>query len=151
MLVLARKTSYELAPAVIKPAYRPAVEQRFTVGMPLCIPCAKDVASQPFHRDVWPWLTRGALDAGRSREEYQRWCRRCRRPFYGAYARLHCSERCAELTRAARRDRTRDRDARRCETCAEHFTPPRSDGRYCSPACRQKAYRARRPTPDGAS
>jgi hypothetical protein len=30
-----------------------------------------------------------------------------------------------------------------CETCGESFTPTRSDGRYCSGACRQKAYRRR--------
>lgn len=29
-----------------------------------------------------------------------------------------------------------------CETCSEQFTG-RKDARYCSPACRQKAYRDR--------
>jgi len=30
-----------------------------------------------------------------------------------------------------------------CETCGAEFTPNRNDARYCSSACRQKAYRAR--------
>ena len=43
------------------------------------------------------------------------------------------------------------RDARRaarsdmaCQHCSAIFTPPRSDARYCSPACRTAAYRSRR-------
>jgi hypothetical protein len=31
----------------------------------------------------------------------------------------------------------------KCVTCKEPFTPARSDARYCSPACRQRAYRDR--------
>lgn len=31
----------------------------------------------------------------------------------------------------------------RCATCTRQFTPARSDARYCSNACRQKAYRQR--------
>jgi hypothetical protein len=30
-----------------------------------------------------------------------------------------------------------------CRVCAQGFTAKRSDARYCSPACRQKAYRDR--------
>ena len=30
-----------------------------------------------------------------------------------------------------------------CEACGEAFTPTRSNGRYCSSPCRQKAYRRR--------
>jgi hypothetical protein len=30
-----------------------------------------------------------------------------------------------------------------CETCGAEFTPSRNDARYCSSACRQKAYRSR--------
>ncbi len=47
-------------------------------------------------------------------------------------------------------ERQRQRDLRRqaradrvCAECGGTFTPPRSDGRYCSPACRQRAYRQR--------
>jgi hypothetical protein len=37
----------------------------------------------------------------------------------------------------------RARANRTCEHCAAVFTPPRSDGRFCSNACRQAAYRQR--------
>lgn len=37
----------------------------------------------------------------------------------------------------------RDGTTRNCEGCGESFTPARSDAKYCSPACKQKAYRAR--------
>jgi hypothetical protein len=47
------------------------------------------------------------------------------------------NERHRELRRRARTDL-------RCDPCGEPFTPPRADGRYCSAACRQKAYRARK-------
>jgi len=54
----------------------------------------------------------------------------------------YCSEGCAgKADVLARRIEPVTRD---CETCGERFTPPRSDGRYCSSACRQKAYRGRR-------
>ncbi|MGH3300358.1 MAG: hypothetical protein ACRDOK_01540 [Streptosporangiaceae bacterium] len=42
-----------------------------------------------------------------------------------------------------RRQRLTRRRNRTCQFCGELFTPPRSDGLYCSPACRQKAYRHR--------
>jgi hypothetical protein len=56
---------------------------------------------------------------------------------------------CAEHAENARqRDLRRERRAdRACDSCGETFTPPRSDGRYCSPACRQRAYRERQATP----
>jgi hypothetical protein len=30
-----------------------------------------------------------------------------------------------------------------CQVCGRIFQPPRSDAKYCSSACRQKAYRTR--------
>ncbi len=42
----------------------------------------------------------------------------------------------SERKKAARADRS-------CESCGISFTPGRSDGRFCSRACRQKAYRER--------
>jgi hypothetical protein len=58
----------------------------------------------------------------------------------------HCS---GEEQARIRRERSRDRLLRRradrtCTTCGKAFTPARADGRYCSPACRQRSYRARR-------
>jgi hypothetical protein len=39
--------------------------------------------------------------------------------------------------------------AARCPVCTAAFTPVRRQ-QYCSPACKQKAYRARRPVPEPA-
>lgn len=41
--------------------------------------------------------------------------------------------------------RARARGDRVCPVCGQPFTPPRSDAVTCSPKCRQKAYRARKP------
>ena len=38
-----------------------------------------------------------------------------------------------------------------CATCGSEFTPIRSDARYCSPKCRQAAYRQRRSDSDSPS
>lgn len=52
-----------------------------------------------------------------------------------------CSTRClAALRREDRRDK---RSTTTCSTCGETFTPARADARYCSSACRQRAYRQR--------
>jgi hypothetical protein len=37
-----------------------------------------------------------------------------------------------------------------CDQCGEAFTPTRSDARYCSSPCRQRAYRRRQATDVGA-
>lgn len=53
--------------------------------------------------------------------------------------------RCAiDAENGHQRDLRRQRRANRICECGETFTPARSDGRYCSPACRQRAYRQRR-------
>jgi hypothetical protein len=49
----------------------------------------------------------------------------------------------AEWRQKGRVQRGTDCGPRACETCGTTFTPTRSDGRYCSSACRQKAYRQR--------
>jgi len=71
------------------------------------------------------------------------YCMGCRR-LLGAtcvWPEVHCSPEC---TRAARNQRRRiTPQQHECATCSKTFTPPRSDGRYCSPACRQRAYRQR--------
>ena len=38
--------------------------------------------------------------------------------------------------------RRQEPNPRDCDQCGDPFTPIRADARYCSPACRQKAYRA---------
>jgi len=52
-----------------------------------------------------------------------------------------CSDECAQSARNQRRRVARTE--RRCEECESVFTPPRADTKYCSSACRQKAYRSR--------
>jgi hypothetical protein len=42
-----------------------------------------------------------------------------------------------------RERRAKARANRKCETCGGAFTPKRADGRFCSGACRQSAYRER--------
>jgi hypothetical protein len=46
--------------------------------------------------------------------------------------------------KAAAREARRQARADRVCACGVVFTPSRSDGLYCAPACRQRAYRARR-------
>lgn len=50
-------------------------------------------------------------------------------------------------TRSAVGDGTQKRHykprARHCKVCGDEFTPDAKHGRYCSPACRKKAYRQR--------
>src|SRR5262249_11222648 len=61
-----------------------------------------------------------------------------------------CSDRCREAVcnANARRWHRRPVQKRACSTCGELFTPKRRDALYCSPACKQKAYRASpRPIP----
>lgn len=50
-----------------------------------------------------------------------------------------CSERCEQRVRRARR---KVLSSRACHVCKERFTG-RADARFCSPACRQLAYRLR--------
>ncbi len=77
-------------------------------------------------------------------------CDMCRRlvPYY------YCDKCRArwDANRQAERDRENQKRRRRrqwrrtgltCEVCESHFTPGRVDARYCSPACRQRAYRQR--------
>ena len=79
------------------------------------------------------------------------WCRGCERPF-GLFRRGGVGwkrdglcYRCAheEDLKAARERRRAHRANRSCPQCGAIFTPSRSDGRYCKPACRQRAYRER--------
>jgi hypothetical protein len=66
----------------------------------------------------------------------------------GYLKRRLCDGLCLDCTREMYTTRRREHRAatranRPCETCGDTFTPPRADGRYCSDACRQRAYRAR--------
>jgi hypothetical protein len=66
----------------------------------------------------------------------------------GAVIRTFCSESCRRavfrVEAKSKRLATRGDLSRRCEDCNREFTPHRTDARYCSGACRQKAHRSRR-------
>jgi hypothetical protein len=55
-----------------------------------------------------------------------------------------CSNRCTVRARRARRRNSRPKHD--CIVCGLSFKPKRNSG-YCSAACKQKAYRQRRPVP----
>lgn len=57
--------------------------------------------------------------------------------------RTFCSENCRRAFQRAKARAKRGTPERDCEGCGERFTPTRSDARYCSPACKQRAYRGR--------
>jgi hypothetical protein len=73
------------------------------------------------------------------------WCGRA--VYYGGYNAhpvRYCTRRCELAARTDRRRLARQLGRqRRCETCGTGFTAPRQDACYCSPACRQRAYRKR--------
>jgi hypothetical protein len=64
--------------------------------------------------------------------------------YYGP-ARVWCCEDCAVAASLARRRRLRAeaRAGQKCEGCGEMIDAGRNDARYCSNACRQRAYRQR--------
>jgi hypothetical protein len=77
-------------------------------------------------------------------------CRRCGRRRHRnrgwGTSRAYCCDACAHAADLKRR-RSRRRTwhpKQTCATCGAAFTPTRSDARYCSPACRQRAYRQRK-------
>ena len=83
-----------------------------------------------------------------SRARIEQCCAHCARPVFVLPRRVpgrpFCSPRCRSLLQSARRRRERaEPRPRTCDACGAAFTPPRKDGRYCSPACRQRAYRHR--------
>ena len=73
------------------------------------------------------------------------YCRGCRQPFYTTVASKKfcsyhtCGEKMLKLKR--RKDRWKARQDTVCMECGRLFTPKRNDAKYCSNACRQKAYR----------
>jgi hypothetical protein len=84
------------------------------------------------------------------------WCERCAKPFIGGPSARMCSPECAAQARRAAQarqiaKRTQARQERRaalmvaCSRCGKPApSPSRSTRRFCSDACRQGSYRARR-------
>ena len=74
-------------------------------------------------------------------------CAGCGRPVATTHPQLFragvvCQPGC--IARARDRRRRAARADRSCASCGALFSPGRSDARYCSPACRQRAYLLRR-------
>ncbi len=94
-------------------------------------------------RSQWPSVY------GRDRQgSYKRQCAICGETFY-CYRpfRLYCSQECVNRADAKRRHEGRRRArGRSCAQCNRQFEPKRSDGMFCSGACRQAAYRRRHVT-----
>jgi hypothetical protein len=59
--------------------------------------------------------------------------------------RTACCDECRTKAqaKAARERRTKARGQRQCEDCGETFKPTRTDSKFCSVACKQRAYRKR--------
>lgn len=77
-------------------------------------------------------------------------CRACGREVNGhsedfMHSQPHCSEKCywTIANREARNLQLLLRPKATCSVCSTKFTPNRTDSRYCSSKCRQKAYRQR--------
>ena len=76
-------------------------------------------------------------------------CEACGRPVVSRHRwdrlYVYCSERCSRRVynrnRYTRRAESRPSD---CSACGGPMSPSRSDARYCSSACRQRAYRQRK-------
>jgi hypothetical protein len=102
----------------------------------LCEPCVR--SSRPPYPLDWP-------------PRRFRVCRRCgrRRYYQSGWPRDFCTDICKRqherglLEQRRQRWRERVRPSRPYMRCGQPFTAGRSDARYCSSACRQRAYRQR--------
>jgi hypothetical protein len=73
-------------------------------------------------------------------------CCNCQRPTFVDHHRnglrfFVCGSHCRWAVEYARRHQRPD--ARACAVCVQEFTPQRNNGLYCSPGCKNRAYRAR--------
>lgn len=113
--------------------------------VPLCRRC-RPVGPEPWQ--AWSW------DRGPEP------CQTCSRPVLNQVTRrvrrhTFCSDTCEKEYHIQRQAAERRRKAdleKRCPVCEEDFTAGRSDARYCSNACKQRAYRRRKAgKPEGVS
>jgi hypothetical protein len=84
-------------------------------------------------------------------------CQGCGRPVHYRYEFISrrltfCCERCRQRAQqgAMRDARRAARAGRTCDQCGKVFEPTRTDARFCSVACKQKAYRDRHRVTDDA-
>lgn len=82
---------------------------------------------------------------------YTIYCHTCERPVRGSWhnlraQRFFCCERCEwqHYNEIEKERRATQREHTTCRQCGATFEAARADAAYCSPACRQKAYRARK-------
>ncbi len=121
---------------------RERVARGQVVSTNVCRECAPERAREPE-----PFTYDGSLLALYEPEP----CEVCSRPVVWLYRpdwRRHscCSERCsARLYNRPRDEASAQAREKVCGVCGEAFTATRADAKTCSPACRQKAYRLRRP------
>ena len=117
----------------------------------VCQRCAKDGprVGDVSCREVGPWLVWGGVGYGYPppREAACTVCGRTvlRPVFWKPTGEVTCSDRCrlrAYRARVTAARRTQTRGTLRCGRCGAAMTG-RADRRYCSPACRQRAYRNR--------
>lgn len=112
---------------------------RVTRPLPVGPWCAQCEGAAPAR----PWMNAGHWGPQGWVQDPPRACRNCGRLFHAA-ASAYCSDRCANIQRAARRRQAREQARSRCCChCGDLFSASRSDARYCSPGCRQRAYRER--------
>ncbi len=133
-----------------------------------CQACGHQLADgEPVHRilvsgeTIWPHRFGGGVGhicakcASEVYFSHKRWrdpvpCSNCAYPVKTDTSReptqsVTCGPECQRLAYNARARQRREwrRTALTCETCGDQFRPKRTDARYCSSACRQKAYRRR--------
>jgi hypothetical protein len=114
--------------------------RRTVASIAVCTDCVTDAESE-----TASLLWNVAKSRGESRYH---WCAECGRqmnPCVPGFRNQTCSTICRQ--RLWRRQRRwRDRDTRRrsatCIGCGIHFPAKRSDARFCSDTCRQRAHRA---------
>jgi hypothetical protein len=89
--------------------------------------------------------TRTAIDCW-FREMRERQCRWCRRwLIYEGHPVHYCGDGCRKAAAAERRSDARAvKLTRTCSVCGTRYQAKRVDSAYCSPACRQKAFRQRK-------
>ncbi len=140
-------------PGFLVDAARSKGRRRWWVRVLLCEPCYRrgftttedgrtvTAGFATRQRDRFEWFDL----VGRGTEQPAAPCAACGRMVVRAsdplLKRVTCSQSCSvSLTRSRNGN---NGSGNPCETCGEAITTGRADSRYCSPACRQKAYRER--------
>ena len=96
------------------------------------------------------------IRTGRPQSIYKSYCLECGEDIYSRIKPLKfCAETgwnpCAQdyYNRQRRAERRRNRQDTACKYCGKLFTPKTAAARYCSAACKQKAYRQRHSKTEG--